>query len=1124
MHENAVLRAAAQNGNQVIVGQLLAILPVFRAANACFNNALCVSIKHGHAMVARRLLQIPHVRSNAAVNNNYPLLLAAEKGFDDIVDDLLTIPAVWEHAAIQDNRVLETAALNGHLHIIRSLLASPSVQFTMARSNHRILHAAAINGHLDVVKFLLQIPCFLQEARIYGNSILVEVIKNNHTAVTKYFLNIPQVRQRAADYGNDLLYIATRHGNADLVNALLQIDCVAQHVDSIGNRIFKLACKGGHLPIVDILLRYQRVVNGIADLDNSALYLAAENGHVPVVRRLLTYRDVCSQIAVNDNVIFRVAVAGACTELVRLLLHWPIVQENINACYFEALKLVSRNGHLDILNELLKFPFVTRDIHSLIGYALSLSSEYGHLDIVDRLLELEQVRSNAALFNNKALGRAIEKGHKAIVRKLLAMDTIREHLRYILPSFLVAVQNGHESIIAELLQYEEVQMFVVSNGNEALRLAVYHNRENMVNTLLLLPEIQEQIGAKEHIIYRIAERNQCHNIIKALLNIPSVLLFAENFESQFGGRSVYDYVCEVVGQLEKRKTQFEEIHRHGMFDVEMDEAIRLFYALKYYIRRSNHDFQRQIALILTIPRVASILHQEITPSVPNELFQIAARAGFREAMVRLLDFPKVRRMAEEHDFYQTTQSDIQSVVGFRESGMKQLTFREQAQLERAETKYRSQIDELGGNDAFFMNFMDELKIRYQLDPAKIWVRGEEVVLPFLYSDFIALHLVGEENKRALVAYYTHPTHSAYRFLSVPNFWIDPEAQYVEVNPVNTNLRNAEFRCFIPLINLFWRAASDETQLGRKGFSVAARQEYLIGELAMLGRAHNWDKSRPIVVQGPSLPNQRFPIYLTNSNGEKIFEEYDDQGPDKPSCRRGIKQRVFRSLQDHPLFEPLTSDDFEEEIRVMILEHYNRAFRECSNIIEIAENITESFVSETALSEDVIRLNISANQINRFVWVLANKYGVLFEPICEYNVRAIFKFDISPSHIINFYNRFNINCSLADAVEQARQSHETERTSSISGLSQPQTEMAPEPLQDRGLPCESLVQMEPAIHRDRLFRPPSRGINAVFFEVTAAQQPPATYNSEAQPRFHAVRSCSTNNVQQQITPPGYVVGG
>ena len=1015
------LNQAAKNGHAQIIKRLLEFSVCSEQASRDENEALYLALRSGDEASVLLLLALPQVQNLAFLNDNEALCMASANGFVSSVETLLTLRWVWERASILRNRALYEAARNGHLSIVQMLLKNPYVRAMVAIDNNHIFHGAAVNGHDDVVRYLFSVEGVWQAIAINDNYILKEVVKKNKTTIACRLLAIPHVNQLlVSDQAHALLMAAIRNGNMDIVRVLLMFAGIQRTITHQQNQAFKVACQLGYLDIIDVFLTHPHVIRDIADNRNEALFIAAKYGHLRVVKRLLEYPAVSTAIAAGKNAAFRIALAHTRLELIPFFLQWSAVRENIRDKEYEVFELAAKAGHLNIFNQLIVHIHENSEALELIHHGLWTACKYGQDAIVSRLLTIEAVRENVTLLDNRALFWAIDYGHLSIVQQLMALDVnidfIRQKPAYVL---YFTVGSGHASVLKELLQYEAIQMILASKNNNALRLAVSYKRIDIVQTLLLFPDVQAGVSASNYLIFRDAYSYNDAPIISALLRVPGVFVYADEYEHSHGGHHVYDDVSERCRELRHRQTTFEEANPHHMFDVGRAEAIELFHVLKYYIRRPRMVSRRVMTQLMAIPEVASLLHQEITPGMPNELLQLALRQRHLNAIEQLLTFSEVRRLATENNYYNfRVGPNITHIIGNDESSMMALLPSEAAQLRLIENKYKDQMVSLGGQGAVFAQLKETLRARYLSSPAVIEIDGQPQELPFSFEAFQRLALSIADRDRALKAYFSHTDHTAHRFLSNPNFWIDPRAQYVEVNPRHPSQRSAYFENYIPMICSFWLATQDASAIGSKGFSVPARQEYFIKELAMLGRSHNWDNDRPVIVEGPLNIDQR-PIYLLNANGEIVTEEYDDQELDKPSCNFGIRQRVFRSLQDHPLFDPLTLDHIDEDIRKMVTEHYKEIFRTSNRLQVIKENIEDSVINGEELSQEVIDLNISEEQVNNLVGQLRAHYGVLFDEsiVFEQHVRSSFRLEHSPAHIVHFYEKCNVGFLLTQAISR-----------------------------------------------------------------------------------------------------------
>ena len=130
----------------------------------------------------------------------------------------------------------------------------------------------------------------------------------------------------------------------------------------------------------------------------------------------------------------------------------------------------------------------------------------------------------------------------------------------------------------------------------------------------------------------------------------------------------------------------------------------------------------------------------------------------------------------------------------------------------------------------------------------------------------------------------------------------------------TSHRYSTFEDYKPLIGLFYTAVCDEAALVIDGHTHEGRVELFIKQLALIGRAHNWDDSRAKLDEAG---NQQF-----DANGHLITEEYDNLQGDKPSCYSGVKRRLFQSVLGHGLFKVLTADIVKQTVREQLRLYFN----------------------------------------------------------------------------------------------------------------------------------------------------------------------------------------------------------
>ena len=270
--------------------------------------------------------------------------------------------------------------------------------------------------------------------------------------------------------------------------------------------------------------------------------------------------------------------------------------------------------------------------------------------------------------------------------------------------------------------------------------------------------------------------------------------------------------------------------------------------------------------------------------------------------------------------------------------------------------------------------------RYEEAPSAINITDLEgevknLALPWSWEEFNKLSLSNKEKENALIAYYKDKNHTAWRFLEKPNPWMHPNAFFTNRNNLGAW---SSFEAYEDLIAVLFLAAKDENISGIDGYTVEDRVTHFIGELALIGRAHNWDT--------PTWKKQ----------------EHDDLTGDKPSCYSGIKRRLFQSVQGHPLLKQLTFDLLQQEVREFVWSHFQAVITE-DNSQSLSVIWQKSIDIDTLTQEEqalLSKTNISKEDQTLWLEKLNLKYG---KQINRYETSLFRTFDIAEqgSHFIRF---------------------------------------------------------------------------------------------------------------------------
>jgi hypothetical protein len=387
--------------------------------------------------------------------------------------------------------------------------------------------------------------------------------------------------------------------------------------------------------------------------------------------------------------------------------------------------------------------------------------------------------------------------------------------------------------------------------------------------------------------------------------------------------------------------------------------------------------------------------------------------------------PAVLELARANQFYREEQRigrNLRDLAEDHESAMTGLTKGEQLRLQAAEKRYQPILDEKTVS-VVMSELKAMLKAQYEASPASITriitpdipvttprsprVRlfgrsaavqtvleeSEEVIpLPLGFEAFGALDLTQGERAEAKKAYYQHPQHTAYRYLSKPNHWMHRDAEYVNHSQVGAW---STFDEYVSLISLFFLAASDEESEPCDGYTLETRILQFIRELAYIGRAHNWDRR------------------------DAAGNEYDDLEDDKPSCFSGVKRRLFQSVQGHKLLKILTIDDIKLLLKSFVREHF-KAMIEAASPEKVKawqeawDELCETGTPQAILSE------LDVSEDTQFAWLdkLSDEHSSKFTMDLVAYIRLQFECDdIAPNHASRFGGEVNLAKLLDETTHQ-----------------------------------------------------------------------------------------------------------
>jgi len=395
-----------------------------------------------------------------------------------------------------------------------------------------------------------------------------------------------------------------------------------------------------------------------------------------------------------------------------------------------------------------------------------------------------------------------------------------------------------------------------------------------------------------------------------------------------------------------------------------------FAMICYLTRQNNTESNEKSHLLMIIPQVKALLHQS-----NNELLREAMRADNQLMMEHLLTIPEVYALAAANDFYQVEGRTLLAIANDPESALRPLTAEQIRMYEKLVLRYHPVMMQQGGIEHAFQGMLSEFKDHYQGTPILFELdTGEVVPLPLEKIDFDCMSLAMEQKRHATEAYLRHPLHSTIRFLSSFNQWLSPEARFV-----NQTLKMAQIEKHKQMIVLTWYASRDmdpEMSPPDPNINVNDRIQHYFNSLALIGRAHNWDKS----------------------------PQMDDLEMDNPSCSSGMETRLMECVLWHPLINafshstPLTTRNLNADINAFVHGYFKdtltakniasmgHAFRIFATDPEYVTEPCQLLLTASSMNESVmpsyveIASEVTGNHAllmrNNQLWLVNKAYGII----------------------------------------------------------------------------------------------------------------------------------------------------
>lgn len=566
-------------------------------------------------------------------------------------------------------------------------------------------------------------------------------------------------------------------------------------------------------------------------------------------------------------------------------------------------------------------------INAYNEYDVHIASEYGDLETLQWILERAPhiYQSMIEKEDYTPFRRAAEKGHFHLIKWF--KEQAPEHFE-------------------KMIQSHDYSAFYWAAEQGNLQMMQWFKQEAVAH-------FDAMVQSYEYGALRLSLSNKHIDISNWLLKNTLCLAYAQANQNEYAA-VLAPYISQVLTSLHQEIDAHKE-QTDAPFDLQDNERIQqLFYVMRYLIEQNVQQANNEIRFLLSIPSIKNSVHES-----NNELLQLARDKSNRLACELLLNIASVRTLALEHQFYPMIIErpvDLRAHSEDQESSLNALSHSEERRLKSAIDHYQPRLHELTA-PVILEQLRAALIRRYNEHPASIIkTNGTALSLPYDFSALSALNLEKDDYQMALKAYYKHKDHTAWRYLLKPNPWLNKRAVYT-ASIENVPQPWSSFESYQALIAMLWLAATDTTIACTPGFSLKIRLEHFIEELALIGRAHNWDKKENYT-----------------HNGRTRLREVDDEEGDNPACYSGTKTRLFQSIIGHPLINGLTQLELTHELRDFVLEEFMRKMsHEKKPMIQNAfKNYFISMEPEDAAP--LIDLNIPYSRQELFKQRLAKKYG------------------------------------------------------------------------------------------------------------------------------------------------------
>ena len=493
------------------------------------RTLLTWAAEKGYTELVRLMLLDSDVRGDSKDGwSRTALSYAAEMGHGDIVRLLLTRDDVDATAASRDGRTpLSFAAKSGHEEVVRLLLKMDNVKpdsdrFSDLEYCRTALSLAAEKGHEGIVRQLLLRQDVNVDLFAGGHTPLFWAAERGHEGVVQQLIQGgAKVDATDSDWSGTALGQCAADGNSEGVKMLIKYGADIEARDRQGLTAMDSALHWGHVSVVQLLLENGAQLNVGSD-GSTALHQIVFNENDEWIRdrksrlnertresikriqggsRLNVTWHYEEGLGCNPEPRRRVQISledgrtewtwtppGGHKEMIDLLLKEGVEMEAKDIDGRTALLVAVIEGHEVVVRLLLERG---ADINAIDGYgqtALHWAASEMNPAMLEILLE-NGADITAICDGRSAMHFAAANGQEATLRMLLAKGAGKIDAdsgdKYGCTPLYLAAQNGHEVIVKLLLNTDEVEPDLKTEGGWTPLLIAAENGHEAVVKLLL---------------------------------------------------------------------------------------------------------------------------------------------------------------------------------------------------------------------------------------------------------------------------------------------------------------------------------------------------------------------------------------------------------------------------------------------------------------------------------------------------------------------------------------------------------------------------------------------------------------------------------------------------------------